>query len=85
MPEEVVGVIAMSLISATVIIGMITRAIGQHYKRKLEFGKPSEGEDGESMQLQIDEMRDQMVQLEERLDFTERVIARSKDRNLLEQ
>ncbi len=85
MPEEVVGVIAMALISGTVIVGMITRAIGQHHKRKLEYGKHSEGEDGESLQLQMDEMRDQMVQLEERLDFTERVIARSKDRNLLEQ
>ena len=85
MPEEVVFVIAMSLISGTVIIGMITRAIGQHHLRKLEFRKQSEGGDGESLQLQIDEMRDQVAQLEERLDFTERVIARSKDRNLLEQ
>jgi hypothetical protein len=79
--------IAIAFLTAiTVVLWPIARALG----RRLE-GKPADGElRGEVERLQqrlaeVDALHGRVAELEERLDFTERLLAQAREPNRLER
>lgn len=82
MPGEQFAIV-MTVIgfSGTIILaGMIIRAINRHLDRKHSAGAqgPS-SEEVEGLRASVHELREQVVQLEERVDFTERLLARARE------
>lgn len=87
MSDPTMVLIAIALLTAiTVVLWPLARALG----RRLE-GKPADGElRGEVARLQqrlgeLDALQERVVELEERLDFTERLLAQTREPNRLER
>lgn len=82
MPGEEFAII-MTVIgfSGTIVLaGMIIRAINRHLDRKHSIGpKGPSVEEVEGLRVAVHELREQVVQLEERVDFTERLLARARE------
>jgi len=82
MPGEEFAIImtVIGFAGTLALAGMIIRAINRHLDRKHSLGAsraPSEEVDG--LRVQVHELREQVVQLEERVDFTERLLARARE------
>lgn len=52
--------------------------VGKALARKLDAGEPGDSL-GEQAAGELDEMRDRILELEERVDFTERMLARARE------
>ncbi len=79
--EEFAIIITIVALGGTLsLAGMIIRAVNRHLDRKharLEKG-PTEPE-VQRLNGAVQEMQEQIVQLEERVDFTERLLARARE------
>jgi hypothetical protein len=88
----IAGIVGFVLVAITVgvpfavpvgIVGAAAAAIilrgplGQAIARRLEGGQPPAGDE---VYAELDDLRHRMVELEERLDFTERLLTQSRDR-----
>lgn len=63
-----------------VLAGMIIRAINRHLDRKHSLGRQeASSEEVEGLRSTIHELREQVVQLEERVDFTERLLSQARE------
>ena len=67
------GLIALGVIGAVIFKGPVGKALG----RRLEYGGPSEP--SQEYLAEMDDMRARVMELEERLDFTERMISKSRE------
>ncbi len=74
MPEEIVFLTFTSIVAVTTIAFGIMRSINKHLDRKWRAQQ-------EEMQTRLDgsdELRDRVAELEERVDFAERILAEGK-------
>ncbi len=74
MPEEVVFLAFTGIVAVTTIAFGIMRSINKHLDRKWRAQQ-------EEMRTRLDgsdELRDRVAELEERVDFTERLLAEGK-------
>lgn len=67
------GLIALGVVGAVIFRGPVGKAIG----RRLEHGAPAEP--SPEFLAEMDEMRGRVMELEERLDFTERMISKARE------
>lgn len=67
------GLISLSVIGAVIFKGPIGKALG----RRLENGPPADP--SPEFLAEMDEMRGRVMELEERLDFTERMISKGRE------
>jgi hypothetical protein len=67
------GLIALGVVGAVIFKGPIGKALG----RRLENGGPAEP--SQEYMAEMDEMRARVMELEERLDFTERMISKARE------
>ncbi len=81
MPEEIVVIIVLGMVMVTSLGFGIMRTIGRHLERK--YGSQVENHtlraELDEVKAQLESMNDlktQVIDMEERLDFAERVIAR---------
>ena len=79
--EEFAIIMTVIAFGGTIVLaGMIIRAINRHLDRKHGVGaKGPSSEDVEGLRAAVHELREQVVQLEERVDFTERLLARARE------
>lgn len=86
MPEEIVFLSFTSIVAVTTIAFGIMRSINKHLDRKWRVQQSGAGYEPilaelEEMRTRLDgsdELRDRMVELEERVDFAERILAEGK-------
>ncbi len=90
MPEEIVFLSFTSIVAVTTIAFGIMRSINKHLDRKMnaEHGGGNEHLAAEVEELRTrleasDELRERVADVEERLDFTERLLADGKRRDQL--
>lgn len=67
------GLIALAVIGAVIFKGPVGKALG----RRLEHGGPAEP--SQEYLAEMDELRGRVMELEERLDFTERMISKARE------
>ncbi len=90
MPEEVVAITIISILSCTALGFGLLRTISGHLERKWRH-KNGGGSDQvlaelEELRSRVDgseDLRDRMAELEERVDFAERLLADGKQRDQL--
>ena len=76
------GVLGPGFAIPTALIGLVSSAIilrgpvGKALARRLEGG--TAGPDSEQALMEVDELRERVVELEERLDFAERLLAQGR-------
>lgn len=88
--DDEIFVIVITLIGiggALVLAGMVIRAVNQHLDRKARLSTPPPAEAMVTeatvdVREELEALRNQVVLLEERLDFTERLLARTREREL---
>lgn len=68
------GLIALGVIGVVIFKGPVGKALA----RRLEHGGPAEPP--AELLNEIDDMRSRMLELEERLDFTERLVTQQRER-----
>lgn len=82
MPGEEFAIImtVIGFSGTLVLAGMIIRAINRHLDRKHDPGRqgPS-SEEVEGLRSAVHDLREQVVQLEERVDFTERLLSQARE------
>ena len=88
MPEEMVFLSFTSIVAVTFLAFGLMRTINKHLDRKHGVGPDSKALRSElddmRAQLQgMDDLRDHIADLEERIDFTERVLAQQRDKERL--
>lgn len=67
------ALIALGIVGAVIFKGPVGKALG----RRLENGGPAEP--SQEYMAEMDEMRSRVLELEERLDFTERMISKARE------
>jgi hypothetical protein len=67
------GLIALGVVGAVIFKGPVGKALG----RRIEHGAPAEP--APEYLAELDEMRGRVMELEERLDFTERMISKARE------
>ncbi len=67
------GLIALGVVGAVIFKGPVGKALG----RRLEHGAPAEP--SPEFVAELDEMRSRVMELEERLDFTERMLSKARE------
>jgi hypothetical protein len=85
-PEEIVFLTFTSIVAVTTIAFGIMRSINKHLDRKWQAQQGGPGHEpilGELEELRTrlegsDELRDRVVELEERVDFAERILTEGK-------
>ena len=85
-PAEAFAIMAVfGTIGTTVVF--VTRWMTAHrleMKRlEIEQAKPDRAEEIESLRTDVESVRAQLAEVQERLDFTERLLAQSRERDLL--
>jgi hypothetical protein len=91
MPEEIVFITVVSIVSLTALGFGLMRTIGKHLERKWQVthgGAGAEQVSAEMEELRVrlegaDELRERVADLEERMDFAERVLAEGRRPNQL--
>ncbi len=86
MPEEIVFLTFTSIVAVTTIAFGIMRSINKHLDRKWRAQHGGSGNEQlvaevEELRARLegsDELRDRLADVEERLDFTERMLAEGK-------
>ena len=91
MPEEIVFLSFTSIVAVTTIVFGIMRSINKHLDRKMKAEQGSVG--NEHLLAEVDELRtrlegsddlrERVADVEERLDFAERLLADGKRRDQL--
>lgn len=88
MPEEVVFVVFTGILGGTIVLTQFIRTMGRYLERKAsQRTEPADaaGLRAEVSQLQssIDTLRQQVGEVEERVDFAERLITRERQHERL--
>ena len=86
MPEEIVFLSFTSIVAVTTIAFGIMRSINKHLDRKMKVEQGAGGHEHllaevEELRTRVDgseELRERVADVEERLDFTERLLAEGK-------
>jgi hypothetical protein len=90
MPEEIVALAVLSLASLTALGFGLMRSINRHLERKWKgtqgvdaVGVLSDLEDLRARLESIEDVQMKVAELEERVDFAERMLSERPDRNVL--
>ncbi len=88
MPEEIVFLSFTTIVAVTCLAFGLMRTINKHLDRKHGGGPDAKALrpelDDMRAQLQgMDDLRDHIADLEERIDFTERMLAQQRDKERL--
>jgi hypothetical protein len=67
------SLIALGVVGAVIFKGPVGKALG----RRLEHGAPAEP--SPEFMAEMDDMRSRVMELEERLDFTERMLSKARE------
>lgn len=78
--ENLATIAALTLLLGSVAVGPIGRAIA----RRIEGRHGAPDRDLERCQLELEQTRQRLLELEERVDFTERLLARADERVMIE-
>ncbi len=86
MPEEIVFLSFTSIVAVTTIAFGIMRSINKHLDRKMKIEEGGQGNEHllaevEELRTRLDgaeELRERVADVEERLDFAERLLAEGK-------
>jgi len=86
-PEEILILSFTSIVAVTALGFGLMRTISKHLERKYSGGGDSkalraEVEDLRTQLQGVDDLRERMADLEERIDFNERVLAQRRDKAL---
>lgn len=76
-PEVPMIVLFMSIAAVLVLRGPLGRAIGEKIARQRDAGDDREIQD---LKGEVDDLRHQLSEVQERLDFAERLLARQDER-----
>ena len=79
---DLAAIAAITLVLFGVAVGPIGRALADRLRHG-KLPRPGEAESAEELKEEMERMRLQVDDLQERLDFTERVLAQAKDEGLL--
>ncbi len=91
MPEEIVFLSFTSIVAVTTIAFGIMRSINKHLDRKMKVAQGGEGNghllaEVEELRTRLEgseDLRERVADVEERLDFAERLLAEGKRRDQL--
>ena len=73
--------IPVGIIGAISVAVILRGPVGKALARKLEGDPPSIAAPGEEVLVELDDLRSRVLELEERVDFSERLLASHRDRS----
>jgi uncharacterized protein YoxC len=73
--HDVGGAIAVAIIVLAVALGTTIRSLGRSFARRRDSAQGGETPDP-TLRAEVDELRQRLVELEERVDFAERLLAK---------
>lgn len=76
--HEVGGAIAVAIIVLAVTLARSFRSLGGSFARRRDSAQGGEAPDP-ALRAEVDEMRQRLVELEERVDFAERLLAKRNE------
>lgn len=76
-PELPMSILFLSLAAIFVLRGPLGRALGERIANRRE---PGDDRDIQELKGEVEELRHQLSEVQERLDFAERLLARQEDR-----
>jgi tetrahydromethanopterin S-methyltransferase subunit G len=71
--------IGVGIIILAVSLGRILRGLGRAIADRVPRGAPSADPAAAELRTEVDDMRQRLAELEERVDFTERLLAKHRD------
>lgn len=90
MPEELVLLSFTGILAGTIVLTQLVRTLGRYWERKAgAAGRPEElaGVQGEleTLRSSVDGLRQRLGEVEERVDFAERLLSRERPIDRLPQ
>jgi len=83
MIKDIVGIGGMTLVLLGVAVGPIGRAIADRLRHG-KLPRPGQAEASDDLKDEVESLRLEIGEMQERLDFTERLLAQVKEKGLLE-
>lgn len=88
MPQEVVVVVFTAVVGGTIVLSQLIRTIGRHLERTTSKTDPSAlaslQQGLTELQASVETLRHQVGEVEERVDFTERLMTRERQQERLQ-
>jgi predicted dinucleotide-binding enzyme len=72
-----------SVAAVVVLRGPLGRAIGERIAGRADEVTAGSAREAEALRAEVEQLHDRLTDLEERVDFTERVLARSREQSEL--
>lgn len=90
MPEEIVLLSFTGILAGTILLSQLVRTLGRYWERKAGAGgRPEEliavRSELEALRSSVDGLRQRLGEVEERVDFAERLLARERQSDRLPQ
>ena len=89
MPEEVLILAVMGILGGTIVLTQLVRTLGKYFDRKAGAGQPEQlaavRSELEMLRSSVDGLGRQLGEVEERVDFAERLLARERQPDRLPQ